>query len=116
MPSGWGDEAAERHEMNQPSEFVREDGSVLNPGPMPEPAGLWAVISFTPTEHPELLVYLVRAPGLLGNSYWYELGSENGWGWDRIIQWGGTVRLVRAGAVEPRISHSERTTFRKVGE
>lgn len=62
---------------------------------MSEPQGLWAVISWQ--EDGKEIVYLVKAPGFYGEPYWYALGSEDGWGWDQVTGWPGTVALVREG-------------------
>lgn len=66
-----------------------------DPAP-PEPPGLWAIVAYTPQgeERPD---YLVKAPGFYDKAYWYPLGTEDGWGWDQVTRWPGTVNVVRDG-------------------
>ena len=64
---------------------------------MPEPPGLWAIVEWISPEHPDWPQHLVKGPGAFGGPYWYPLGSEDGWGWDQVLSWPGTVRLVREG-------------------
>jgi hypothetical protein len=63
---------------------------------MAEPSGLWAVVEYTPAEHPNEPRPLLKAPGF-GGLYWFSVGGEDGWGWDQVLSWPGTVRLVRDG-------------------
>lgn len=62
----------------------------------PEPAGLWAVVERTDSDG-VISEYLIKGPGQFGGPYWYSLDGEDGWGWDQIMRWPGTTRLVRAG-------------------
>lgn len=61
----------------------------------PEPDGLWAVVERTDDDGAS--EYLVKGPGAFGGPYWYSLDGEDGWGWDQIMRWPGSTRLVRAG-------------------
>lgn len=67
--------------------------------PMPEPAGLWAVVEHVSSEYPDDPSYLVKGPGGFdeGTAYWFSLATEDGWGWDQVLRWPGTVRLIRDG-------------------
>jgi hypothetical protein len=68
--------------------------------PMAEPESLWAVVEYTPPEHPDEPQYLVKGPGDYGSPYWYSLDGEDGWGWGQVMSWPGTVRLVRPGVTK----------------
>ncbi|HET6291731.1 MAG TPA: hypothetical protein VFG33_00100 [Kribbella sp.] len=70
--------------------------------PMPEPAGLWAVVEHVSPEYPDDRNYLVKGPGGFddGTAYWFSLGGEDGWGWEQVLRWPGTVRLVREGVTD----------------
>lgn len=64
---------------------------------LPEPSGLWAVVEHTPAGHPDEPCYLVKAPYPLGGPLWWSIGGEDGWGWDQVTGWPGTLRWVRGG-------------------
>ena len=64
---------------------------------MPEPSGLWAVVERISPEQPDWPQHLVKGPCEHGGPYWWEIGTENGWSWDQVLTWPGTLRLVREG-------------------
>lgn len=63
---------------------------------MVEPSGLWAVVEYVEAD---TLTHLVKAPGgfVAGTAYWFAIGTEDGWSWDQVMRWPGTVRVVRDG-------------------
>lgn len=69
--------------------------------PMAEPTGMWAVIEHR-APGADSVSYFVKGLGYSGfGPYWYLLGGEDGWGWDQVTSWPGTVRLMRDGLPMP---------------
>lgn len=66
-----------------------------------EPAGLWAVVEHRAHAAVDHGAFYVKGPGGFNHgSYWFALYGEDGYGWDQVINWPGSVRLVRDGMAD----------------